>query len=93
MALLVEEAFSTPKNKTLKFSLSGAVTATVECLMTYCKRWFHGKCKMGNFYSPQWRCKLCQGVFKREQKKETERKEKTVQQLWRVTANYPEKVS
>lgn len=56
-----------------------------------CKRWFHGKCEMGNFNNPQWRYKPCQDVFEREQKKETERKknEGKVQQLRRVAANYP----
>ena len=47
--------------------------------------------EMGNFKSPHWRCKPCQDVFLRDQKKESERKENEdkVQQLRSVAAKYP----
>ena len=101
MALFVRKACSTSHKKDTEILSEWRCPVHCHCRMPDdgnemvlcidCKRWFHGKCEMGNFYSPQWRCKPCQDVFEKEQKKETERKkrEDKVQQLRRVAANYP----
>ena len=101
MALFVRKACSTSHKKDTEILYEWRCPVHCHCRMPDdgnemvlcidCKRWFHGKCEMGNFYSPQWRCKPCQDVFEKEQKKETERKkrEDKVQQLRRVAANYP----
>ena len=101
MALFVEKACSTSRKEDPEILYEWHCPVYCHCRMPddgnemvqciACKRWFHGKCETGNFNSLRWRCKPCQDVFEREQKRESERKknEDKVQQLRCVAAKYP----
>lgn len=101
ITLFVEKACSTSKKEDTKILYEWRCPVYCHCRMpddgnemvqcTVCKLWFHGKCEMGDFNSPHWRCAPCHHVLasKPKEPSETKKPEDIVSQLRRVAANYP----